>query len=110
VPTGFGWFSGLALLIFDREVAMIQLSPQTEALARKLAASQGISAEDVVERAVERSAREAGVMADAERRDISGAAIAARKARMRRIAAEIASMTVLDSRAVEDIVDDLNAV
>jgi hypothetical protein len=89
---------------------MIQLSRQTEALARKLAASQGISAEDAVERAVERSAREAGVAADSERREISDAAIAARKARMRQISAEIASMAVLDSRTVEDIVDDLNAL
>jgi hypothetical protein len=89
---------------------MIQLSRQTEALARKLAASQGISAEDAVERAVERSAREAGMAVDSERRELTDTAIAARKARMRRIAAEIDSMAVLDFRSVEDMVDDLNAL
>jgi hypothetical protein len=89
---------------------MIQLSRHTEALARKLAASQGISAEDAVERAVERSAREAGVAVDSKRRELSDAAIAARKGRMKRIAAEIASMAVLDPRSVKDIVDDLNAL
>jgi antitoxin VapB len=89
---------------------MIQMSRQTEALARKLAAFQGISAEDAVERAVERSARDAGVAIDSERREPSNAAVAARKARMRRIAAEIASMPLLDPRSVEDIVDDLNAL
>jgi hypothetical protein len=45
-----------------------------------------------------------------EQRDLSNAAIAARKARMERIAAEIASLPVLDSRPIEDIIDDLNAL
>jgi antitoxin VapB len=89
---------------------MIQLSHRTEALARKLAASQGISAEDAVKQAVERSARDLGVAVEPERRDLSDAAIAARKTRMGRIAAEIASMPVLDPRSVDDIVDDLNAL
>jgi antitoxin VapB len=89
---------------------MIQLSRQTEALARKLAASQGISAEDAVKQAVERSARELGMAVEPERREPSDAAIAERKARMERIAAEIASMPVLDPRTVDEIVDDLNAL
>jgi hypothetical protein len=92
------------------ETSMIQLSRKTEALARKLAASQGISAEDAVKQAVERSARELGVPVEVERRELSDAAIAARRARMERIAAEIASMPVLDPRPVDDIVDDLNAL
>jgi TPP-dependent indolepyruvate ferredoxin oxidoreductase alpha subunit len=45
-----------------------------------------------------------------KRRDLSAAAIAARKARMERIAAEIATMPVLDPRPVDEIVDDLNAL
>jgi antitoxin VapB len=89
---------------------MIQLSRQTEALARKLAASQGISAEDAVKQAVERSARDVGMAVGPERRELSDTAIAARKARMGRIAAEIASMPVLDPRTVDEIVDDLNAL
>jgi antitoxin VapB len=89
---------------------MIQLSRQTEALARKFAASQRISAEDAVRQAVERSARELGMAVEPERRELSDAAIAERKARMERIAAEIASMPVLDPRTVEEILDDLNAL
>jgi antitoxin VapB len=89
---------------------MIQLSHQTEALARRLAASQGISAEDAVKQAVERSAREQGVAVEPGRRELSDAAIAARKARMERIAAEIASLPVLDPRSVDDLADDLNAL
>jgi hypothetical protein len=42
------------------------------------------------------------------RRDLSDAAVAGRKARMERLAVIIGSMPVRDSRAVEDIVDDLN--
>jgi hypothetical protein len=44
-----------------------------------------------------------------KRRELSEAAIAARKARMERIAAEIASLPVLDRRPIAEIIDDLNA-
>jgi hypothetical protein len=43
-------------------------------------------------------------------RELSDAAIAARRARMERIAAEIASMPIFDRRPIEEIVDDLNAL
>jgi hypothetical protein len=47
---------------------------------------------------------------EAETTELSDAAVAARKARMERLAFLIASLPVLDSRSVEDIVDDLNAL
>jgi hypothetical protein len=43
-----------------------------------------------------------------ERRELSDAAVAARKARMERVASLITSLPVRDTRPVEDIVDDLN--
>jgi hypothetical protein len=43
-------------------------------------------------------------------RDLSDAAIAARRARMEQIAAEIASIPILDRRPVDEIIDDLNAL
>jgi antitoxin VapB len=90
---------------------VIHLSKQTEALARKLAATQGISVEDATKRAIEQSAREAGVMAEPERRrDLCAQAIAARKARIDQIAEEIAAMPVLDPRSPREIMDDLNAL
>jgi antitoxin VapB len=90
---------------------VIHLSPQTEALARKLAATRGISMEDAIKRAIEQSAREAGVMAEPEqRRDLSPEAIEARRARIDRIVEEIAALPVLDQRAPREIMDDLNAL
>jgi antitoxin VapB len=90
---------------------MIHLSQETVALARRLAAAQGISLEDAIKQAIEQSAREAGVMTEpAHRRDLSIDAIAARKARIDRIVEEIAAMPILDPRSPSEIMDDLNAL
>lgn len=90
---------------------MIYLSPDTIALAKRLAAAHGVSTEDAIRHAIEQCAREAGVTAGPERRrDLSVEAIAARKARMDRIADEIATMPVLDPRSPREIMDDLNAL
>ncbi len=90
---------------------MINLSPETVALAQRLAAAHGLSTEDAIKQAIEQCAREAGVMPEpARRRDLSIEAIAARKARMDRIADEIAAMPVLDPRSTREITDDLNAL
>jgi antitoxin VapB len=86
---------------------VIHLSKQTEALARKLAATQGISMEDAIKRAIEQSARDAE---PERRRDLCAQAIAARKARIDQIAEEIAAMPVLDPRSPREITDDLNAL
>ena len=90
---------------------MINLSQKTMALARRLAVAQGISVVDAIKQAIEQSAREAGVLAEPERRrDLSAGAIAARKARMDQIADEIAGLPVLDQRPPRAIMDDLNAL
>ena len=90
---------------------MINLSPDTVILAKRLAAARGLSMEDAIRQAIEQSAREAGVLTGPiSRRDLSVKAIAARKARMAQIADEIAAMPVLDSRSPRAIMDELNAV
>jgi antitoxin VapB len=90
---------------------MVQLSQETEALARRLAAAQGVSMEDAIRRAIEQKAREAGI-ADQPRpgRDLSAKAVAERKARIERVVQEIATMPVLDPRSPREIMDDFNAL
>jgi antitoxin VapB len=89
---------------------MIELSQETEALARRLAAAQGISIEEAIKEALEQKAREAGLAAGpGGQRDGSARAVAARKAGLDEIANDIARMPVLDARTPRDIMDDLNA-
>ena len=88
---------------------MIALSKETEALARRLAAAQSLPVDDAVRRALENWARVAGVSAESCQRDQSPAAIAARKASVDRIVAEIAAMPILDPRDPREIMDDLNS-
>jgi hypothetical protein len=85
---------------------MINLSPETMALARRLAAAHGISTEDAIKQAIEQCAREAGVT-EPPRRDVSLDAIAARKAATQRIIDEIKAMPILDSRPSREIIYDL---
>lgn len=89
---------------------MIRLSHETIALARRLAAAQGISLEDAVRQAIEQSAREAGVAAHAKQRDHSPQAIATRAAQLDNVASELAKLPVLDPRSAREIMDDLNAL
>jgi antitoxin VapB len=90
---------------------MIDLSPETETLAVKLAAAQHISVEVAVRQAIEAQARAAGVLPEPHRsRDQSLEAVAARHARTNRLVAELASMPVLDPRSPRDIMDDLAAI
>jgi hypothetical protein len=66
---------------------------------------------DAVKLAIEQSAREAGVASQPRKvRDRSPQAVAARKARIDAIVAEIAKMPVLDPRSPREIRDDLNAL
>jgi antitoxin VapB len=90
---------------------MVQLSQESEALARRLAAAHGISVEEAVKQALEQSAREAGIAAHPHHpRDNSPKAVAARKARMDEIANDIAKMPVFDSRSPRELMDELNAL
>ncbi len=90
---------------------MVQLSQETEALARRLAAAQGISVEEAIKRALEERAQEAGIASRPRRqRDSSPKAVADRKARLDEAADAIAKMPVLDPRSPREIMDDLNAL
>lgn len=89
---------------------MIVLPDDVEALARELAARHGTSLEDAVKRAVEDSARAAGVQIGIARaRDRSPQAIAARKACADRIADEITALPLLDTRTAREIMDDIDS-
>jgi hypothetical protein len=88
---------------------MINLSQETEALAKRPAATQSLTVEDAVRLAVEEKARAVGVTMEARRpRDQSPEAVAAR-ARIVSLRS-LRAMPVLDPRPVSEIVDDLNAL
>ncbi len=88
---------------------MLDLSQETEALAKRLAVLQQLSIDDAVRQALEQRARSAELAAGL-RQDRSPETVAARRARLNRFVAEIAAMPVLDSRSTQEIVDDLNAL
>ena len=90
---------------------MLQLSQETEALARRLAADQRLSVDDAIRLALEKCARGAGLAPEpALAQGRTPADIAARRAHLERFAAEIAALPVLDPRSLEEIVDDVNAL
>ena len=86
---------------------MVNLSPETVALAERLAAAQGVSVEEAITQAIGQCARAAGVI-EPSKRDTSPEAIAARIALMEQIADEIAAMPILDPRSPQEIMDELN--
>jgi len=83
---------------------MIHLSPETEALAKRLAAAQGLSIEDAIKLALEEKAGAVGVTAalphSRQRMSVE---------KMLAFGAEIAAMPLLDRRSPREIMDDLNA-
>ncbi len=92
-------------------IAMIELSQEIEALARRLADAQSVSVEDAVIQALEARARAAGIVPEPRRpRDQSPEAAAVRRARIDKIVREIAAMPILDRRSPREIMDDLDAV
>lgn len=84
---------------------MIDLSQETEALAKRLAAAQSLSVEDAIRLALEEKARATGVDIEAlrPRRRMS-------VEKMLAVGAEIAAMPVLDPRSPREIMDNLNAL
>jgi antitoxin VapB len=87
---------------------MINLSRETEILAKRLADAQQLSVEDAIRLAIE--ARAAGVLPRPQRpRDRSPEAVAARHARTNRFVVELAALPILDPRSPGEIMDDLNA-
>jgi len=83
---------------------MINLSRETEALAQRLAAAQGLSVEATIQRALEAHARMAGIGRELSR----GRRMTAEQ--MLAFGAEIAAMPILDPRSPNDIMDDVNAL
>ena len=90
---------------------MIDLSQETEALARRLADARRVTVDAAIRQALEASAHAAGVLPEPVRpRDQSPGAVARRRERMGQIAREIAALPVIDKRSPNEIMDDLNAL
>jgi antitoxin VapB len=90
---------------------MINLSQETEALAKRLAAAHHLSIEQAIRLALEEKARAEGIAPEPLRpREQSPEAIAARRARTDTLVAELAAMPILDPRSPREIMDDLNAL
>jgi antitoxin VapB len=80
----------------------IELSPATLAMAQRLALANGTSVANVVERAVEESARAAGVASEPPpRRRMT-------LEEVRAMAARIAALPLLDPRSPQEIIDEIN--
>jgi len=90
---------------------MIDLSQETEALARRLADARRVTVDAAIRQALEASAHAAGVLPEPVRpHDQSPGAVARRRERMGQIACEIAALPVIDKRSPNEIMDDLNAL
>ncbi len=88
---------------------MLDLSPEIEALARRLADAQKISVEAAVKQALEACASSVGIVPETRHsRERSPATAAARRERIERMVRDIAAMPVLDQRTPREIMDDLN--
>ena len=90
-------------------MGMIDLSRETEALARRIALTKHIAVDDAIRGALEDKARAEGIMVEVRRpRDQSPEAKAARIARFEEIAQAAAALPVLDPRPTQEIIDELN--
>lgn len=90
---------------------MIDLSQETETLARRVADARRVTVDTAVRQALEASAHGAGVpLAQGRQRDPSAEFVAMRRERLGRIVAELAKLPVLDHRSPRDIMDDINAL
>ena len=90
---------------------MIELSQETEALARRLADAQRTSIDAAVRRALEAHAHAVGIAPEPRPpRDRSPEAVYMRRARIEQTVNEIASMPILDRRSPREITDALNDV
>jgi antitoxin VapB len=88
---------------------MINLSQETEALARRLAEAQSVTVDALIRQALEARAQAAGILPEPHPpRDRSPEAVAARRARIERTVREIAALPILDHRFPREIMDDLN--
>jgi antitoxin VapB len=90
--------------------SMINLSAETEALARRLAQAKRLTVEDAIRVALEDKARAEGVVPEPRRRDQSAEAVAARRSRTDKLVATLAALPILDPRTPREIMDDLDAL
>ena len=88
---------------------MLDLSAETEALARRLGEARGSTVDATVRDALETLERTAPVPVTPAK-DTSPEAIAARIAAMNKIVAEIKALPILDPRPIQEIIDDVNKV
>jgi antitoxin VapB len=90
---------------------MIDLSQETEALARRVANARRVTVDAAVRQALEASAYAAGVpLAPSRPRNPSAESVAMRRERLGRIVGELAKLPVLDHRSPREIMDDINAL
>jgi antitoxin VapB len=85
---------------------MIDLTHETEALAKRLAEAQRLSVDAAIRRALERQATAAEIAGDAMRPARRRMSIE----EMLAVGDEIAAMPLLDPRSPQEIMDDLNAI
>ncbi|MGE4045722.1 MAG: hypothetical protein AB7F35_12780 [Acetobacteraceae bacterium] len=89
---------------------MIDLSQETEALIRRLAIAENVSADTVVRQALDARLRMGcGTVQPDQPEAARARTIAERRACMEQIAREIAALPVLDTRSPREIMDDLDA-
>jgi antitoxin VapB len=89
---------------------MIDLSQETETLARRLADARHVTVDTVIRDALAATARGSPLIDPRRTRDASPEAIERRRAALRGMRETIAALPVLDNRPVQDIVDDINAL
>ena len=90
---------------------MIDLSQETEALARRVADVRRVTVDAAVRQALEASAHTSGVLPEPSRpRDLSSEAVALHRQRVERFIGEIAAMPILDKRTPHEIMDDLSVL
>jgi hypothetical protein len=85
---------------------MVNLSPETIALAERLATVQGVSVEQAITDAIEHWALAIGVAG--KPRDMSPEAIARREALIDQIVEEVNALPVLDPRPWREILEDVS--
>jgi antitoxin VapB len=88
----------------DCKMVMLNLPPEITRLAQRLAAAQGMSLDQAIQRAIEESARAAGILSEQRRRRRQTVA------EMLAVGVEISSMPLLDRRTPTEIMDDIDAL
>jgi hypothetical protein len=89
---------------------MINLAPEVEAVAKRLAVVRGVSLEDAIRLALEETAQKSDAAAPRPPRDTSPEAVVARRQRTRKFVEELSAMPLLDTRSANEIADDLDAL